>query len=80
MMTLVACKAGWGESTAMALVWVSGVGPCRLTQLMSAKLKVDNEAEHIACMVDMAICALIPGNLACWPTSAYMLTHAGTSM
>ncbi len=47
---------------------------------MSAKLKVDNEAEHIACMVDMAICALIPGNLACWPTSAYMLTHAGTSI
>ncbi|DBA85759.1 TPA: hypothetical protein ACH3X1_005319 [Trebouxia sp. C0004] len=24
MMTLVACKAGWGESIAMALVWVSG--------------------------------------------------------
>ena len=40
MMTLVACKAGWGESIVMALVWVSGVGPCMLTQLMSAKLKL----------------------------------------
>ncbi len=40
MMTLVACKVGWGESVAMALVWISGVGPCMLTQLMSAKLKL----------------------------------------
>ncbi len=40
MMTLVACKAGWGESIVMALVWVSGVGPCMLTslQLQSRKL------------------------------------------
>ena len=40
VMTLVACKGGWGESIAMALVWVSGVGLCMLTQLMSAKFKL----------------------------------------
>ncbi len=78
-MTLVACKAGRGESSAMALVWVSGVGSLYAYPAYECKVEIGDEAEHTACIVNMAICASTPGNLACWPTLAYMLTHVGTS-
>ncbi len=43
------------------------------------KVEIDNEAAHIVSIINMTICAFLPGDLACWPTLAVHVHNLGVN-